>query len=221
MTGYIQQLEARYGEVFDDRARRYMHHIVEASQRMRSLIDDLLEYSRFLRAPQAGQQVDAGAVLARVTRSLGPMLVAAEGTVDADTDRLPSLWTDPGHLESLLQNLIANAIKFAHADRPPRVAVSATEADGWATIVVDDNGIGIEPDYRDRVFKMFQRLHVREAYPGTGIGLAIARQVVEQHGGRIWVEDSPLGGARFCFTMPTTPPPTTPPEETADANIDP
>ncbi|MCY7364425.1 MAG: histidine kinase, partial [Frankiaceae bacterium] len=90
-------------------------------------------------------------------------------------------------------------------DRPPHIEVSGVAADGWVTLTIDDSGIGISSEYRERVFRMFQRLHVREAYLGTGIGLAIAQQIVELHEGRIWVEDSPLGGARFCCTLPAVP----------------
>jgi light-regulated signal transduction histidine kinase (bacteriophytochrome) len=107
---------------------------------------------------------------------------------------------DPGQLEQLLQNLISNGLKF-HGEAAPRVAVSAArEAAAWR-VTVEDNGIGIEPKYADRIFKMFQRLHGRDAYAGTGIGLAVCKRIVERHGGRIWLEAPESGGARFCFTL--------------------
>jgi PAS domain S-box-containing protein len=204
MTSFVAQIERRYDSVLDERGRRYMGHIIEASARMRALIDDLLDYSRFLRAPQQTLKIDTEAIVARVLKTLAGPITDAHATVEVQP--LPSVWSDASHLESLLSNLISNAIKFRSADGPVRVRVSGIEAEGWVTLAVDDNGIGIAPEYRERVFRMFQRLHVREAYAGTGIGMAIAQQIVELHHGRIWIEDSDLGGARFSCTLPAEPP---------------
>lgn len=203
MTGFVAQIERRYDAVLDDRGRRYMGHIVEASIRMRALIDDLLDYSRFLRAPQSMSIIDTEAILGRALKTLaGPV---SEAAADVQVTRLPGVWSDAAHLESLLTNLISNAVKFRSDVGPVLVRIAGTEKDGWVTLTVDDNGIGVDPEYRERVFRMFQRLHVREAYAGTGIGLAIAQQIVELHNGRIWIEDSALGGARFCCTLPAAP----------------
>ncbi|CAN5193792.1 hypothetical protein BH24ACT10_BH24ACT10_00910 [soil metagenome] len=204
MTGYVERIEHRYDELLDDRGRRYMQHIVDASRRMRSLIDDLLDYSRFLRAPREPVEVDTRAVVDRVLRTLLPSMRESRTTVHVGA--LPRVWSDAAQLESLLSNLISNATKFHSPGREPHIEMSGSEHGGWVTLVVDDNGIGIDEEYRERVFRMFQRLHVREAYPGTGIGLAIAQQIVELHEGRIWIEESPLGGARFCCTLPAGPP---------------
>ena len=200
MTGFVAQIERRYDAVLDERGRRYMGHIVEASVRMRALIDDLLDYSRFLRAPQSMTGIDTGVVLRRVLKTLAGPVLAAGAVIEVLP--LPAVWSDIGHLESLLTNLVSNAVKFRSAGGPVLVRVGGTERDGWVTLTVDDNGIGVEPQYRERVFRMFQRLHVREAYAGTGIGLAIAQQIVELHNGRIWIETSDLGGARFSCTLP-------------------
>jgi PAS domain S-box-containing protein len=202
MTGYVDQIERRYDAVLDVRGRRYMQHIVDASVRMRALIDDLLEYSRFLRPPEANARVNTGAVVDRVLLNLNALIRAA-GT-DVVVAVLPDVWSDSSHVESLLTNLVSNAVKFRSADRTSRIEISGSQVGGWVTLTIDDNGIGVAPEYRERVFRMFQRLHDREAYAGTGIGLAIAQQIVELHNGKIWIEDSPLGGARFLCTLPGT-----------------
>jgi len=204
MSSYVDQLERRYNDVLDDRARRYMHHIVDASSRMRALIDDILDYSRFLRAASDSSLIDTNDVVSRALRTLAAPLAEAGAVVDVSD--LPPVWSDQTHLESLVSNLLSNAVKFRTPEGAARIEVSAVDSDGWVTLRVDDNGIGIAPEYRERVFRMFQRLHVREAYVGTGIGLAICQQIVELQGGRIWVDESHLGGARFSCTLPSGPP---------------
>lgn len=197
MTGYVQLLEKRYAQVLDERGSRYIFHVVDGAARMRTLIDDLLEYSRFLRSDRARTEVDLALLAHRV---------AAEfGAGDVEVGELPVVWSDVVSMTGVLQNLISNGLKFHRPDTAARVVVSATVRAGRVQLVVDDNGIGIEPEYRERVFRMFQRLHAREDYDGTGIGLAIVQQVAESHGGTAWVEDSPLGGSRFCLTLPAAP----------------
>lgn len=194
MTGFVQLLEQRYAEVLDERGLRYVSHIVDGAARMRRLIEDLLEYSRFLNIEELRTEVD----IARIART-----VAAgydDGAVEVGD--LPPVWCDDASVTAVLQNLVSNGLKFRSPDRPAHVEVSGVVEDGFVRLTVDDNGIGIEPEYRERVFGMFTRLHVREAYPGTGIGLAIVRQIAERVGGRCWVETSHLGGARFCVTFP-------------------
>jgi len=199
MTGFVQLLEKRYADVVDERGQRYIAHVVDGAARMRTLIEDLLEYSRFLRADQTGCLVDTAAVVARVVASL-------EGA-DVEVQDLPDVWSDRGSVTAVVQNLLSNALKFHRPDVAARVVVSGHRDGDRVTLVVDDDGIGIEPDYRERVFAMFSRLHVREAYPGTGIGLAIVQQIAERSEGRAWVEQSPLGGSRFCITLPAPPEP--------------
>jgi len=129
-------------------------------------------------------------------------VVLAEKGAEVDYEDLPTVRGDSGQLGQLFQNLIANGIKFVRSGAPPRVHIEAQRQDSTWTFSVTDNGIGIEPEYRDRVFGMFQRLHARDAYPGTGIGLAICMRIVRAHRGTIWVEDKADVGCRFCFTLP-------------------
>jgi PAS domain S-box-containing protein len=197
MTGFVQLLEQRYADVIDERGSRYIFHVVDGAARMRTLIDDLLEYSRFLRREWTGSQVDTGAIARQVIASLG--------NPDVEVEELPAVWCDVSSLTAVLQNLIGNALKFHRPDAAARVRVSGWTDGGYVQLCVDDDGIGIEPQYRERVFGMFSRLHVREAYAGTGIGLAIVQQIAERSEGHTWVESSPLGGSRFCITLPAPP----------------
>jgi PAS domain S-box-containing protein len=203
ISGFVTQLERRYADAFDERGTRYLRHIVEGTARMRALIDDLLEYSRFLRAGHEKGPVSLSVVVGSALTQLAATVESTGAQVEVGP--LPAAYGDAGQLQSLVQNLLANALKFSPAGVPPRVAVSGATAGDDAVLVIDDAGIGIEPEYRDRVFRMFQRLHVREDYAGTGIGLAIVQQIVELHGGSVTIDDSPLGGARFRVTLPTGP----------------
>ncbi|MCW2777132.1 MAG: hypothetical protein JWN17_857 [Frankiales bacterium] len=215
MTGFVQLLEKRYADVVDERGARYIFHVVDGAARMRTLIEDLLEYSRFLRADQTGCRVDTGAVARRVLAGLAVDDDGQPGGARVEVQDLPDVWSDKGSITALLNNLIGNALKFHRPEAPAHVVVSGSTSDGWVTLVVDDDGIGVAAEYRERVFAMFSRLHVREAYPGTGIGLAIVQQIAERSEGRAWVEQSPLGGSRFCVTLPAPPEPGTSSARTA------
>jgi PAS domain S-box-containing protein len=200
MTGFVQLLEKRYVDVLDERGVGYVAHVVDGAARMRTLIEDLLEYSRFHGAEQPAVRVDTAAVARRVVASLESVEAAA-----VQIGELPPVWCDMASVFAVLQNLISNALKFHRPDVPPQVTVSAVVDGSRVQLMVDDNGIGIDPEYQQRVFKMFARLHVREAYPGTGIGLAIVQQIAERSDGTAWVETSPLGGSRFCISLPAVP----------------
>ena len=197
VTGFVQLLEKRYESVLDERGLGYLAHVVDGAARMRTLIEDLLEYSRYLLIDPAVAPVDTSATARNVVATLG-----ATGVEVGD---IPDVWWDQASVSAVLQNLISNALKFHRPGAASRVELSGRVEDGRVLICVDDDGIGIDPEYRDRVFGMFARLHVREAYAGTGIGLAIVQQVVERADGRVWIETSPLGGSRFCLTLPTAP----------------
>jgi PAS domain S-box-containing protein len=197
MSAYAQLLEKRYDDLLDERGRGYIAQVMDGAVRMRTLIEDLLEYSRFLSSAAPAIAVDPNAVARKVAASLD--------APDVMIEPMPDVWCDKASITAVLQNLISNALKFRRPDEAPRVQVSASRVGDRVQINVDDNGIGILPEYRDRVFRMFNRLHVREAYAGTGIGLAIVQQIAERSDGRAWIESSPLGGSRFCVTFPSVP----------------
>ncbi|HEX8274216.1 MAG TPA: PAS domain S-box protein [Longimicrobiaceae bacterium] len=199
VASYTQLLARRYRGRLDEDAEEFIGYAVDGVTRMQALINDLLAYSRVGTRGGSFEPVEVDAVLERVLASLGPAMEDAGATVTHDP--LPTVPGDPVQLGQLLQNLVANAVKF-RGEAPPRVHVSAErDGDGW-TFSVADNGIGIDPEYADRIFVIFQRLHTRAEYPGTGIGLAICKKIVERHGGRIWFEPAPGGGTVFRFTLP-------------------
>ena len=197
MTGFVQLLELRYAEALDERGIGYIKHVVEGAARMRTLIEDLLEYSRYLLADEPGSRIDTGRVAAQVLADLGADWV--------EVGPLPDVWYVETSVHAVLHNLIGNAVKFHRPGTVSKVVVTGRIEEGRVLLCVDDDGIGIEEDYRERVFGMFARLHVREAYVGTGIGLAIVQQVAERSGGAAWIEESDLGGSRFCITLPSVP----------------
>jgi hypothetical protein len=166
---------------------------------MQTLINDLLTYSRVGRRGKPLEPTDAHAVLGEALRNLAAAIVETHAVIT--NDELPTVLADASQLVLVFQNLLANAIKFRRAELP-RIHVSARERGGEWLFAVKDNGIGIEAQYAERVFIIFQRLHTREEYPGTGIGLAVCQRIVERHGGKIWFESAPGSGTTFLFTVP-------------------
>ncbi|MBA3684640.1 MAG: GAF domain-containing protein, partial [Planctomycetes bacterium] len=198
VTQFLDLLGMRYGERLDDRGRQYMRYASDSASRMYDLINDLLGFSRLKRREEL-QDVALGVIAAEVVQDLAAQVAATSARVEIGA--LPTVPGEGPKLRQLLQNLIGNALKF-HGERPPVVFIdSAADGSGW-TITVRDNGIGIEEQHHERVFEVFQRLHGREQYPGNGIGLAVCKKIVEQHGGRIWVESGSGTGASFRFTLP-------------------
>ena len=177
-----------------------MGHAIEGATRMRALIEDLLAFSRAGRSERPREAVDLDAVVGAIAATIASGHRTRRPLIE--WGGLPAVPGDPAQLTQLLQNLISNAVKFVAPDTVPHVRVSAERTGPLWLILVDDNGVGIEPRHAERIFGMFQRLHTRDADPGTGIGLAIARKVVEHHGGEIWAEPRPEGGTRFAFTLP-------------------
>jgi light-regulated signal transduction histidine kinase (bacteriophytochrome) len=201
VTSYVQLLARRYNGKLDSEADEFINFAMDGSIRMRKLINDLLTYSRVKTKGKALEPTDCESVL---SQSLDNLKVAIEENGALVThDSLPTVMADNPQLVELFQNLIGNAIKFRGSE-PPRIHVSAgRNGKGWI-FSVRDNGIGIAPEYSKRIFIIFQRLHSREKYAGTGIGLAICQKIVERHGGRIWVESEAGKGATFYFTLPAS-----------------
>jgi len=205
VVSYVDLLAKRYGDTLDQDAHEFIGFAREGALRMSQLINDLLDYSRIGRQEGHAEAVNLHDVVLEALDNLTVALDDTAGKVQV-ADDLPVV--DGNHVElvRVFQNLIGNALKYRRPGEPPRVSVTAGEKDGAWLIKVTDNGIGIAPEYRKRIFILFQRLHSRNEYQGTGIGLTSAKKIIEMHGGQIWVEDAEGGGSAFCFTLPKTPP---------------
>ncbi len=202
VASYVQLIERRYKDKLDGNAREFIGFAVEGVTRMRRLIEDLLAYSRVGTRGRDPVLVDVAGVVSTAEKNLEQAI--AESGAQITRDELPQVLADEGQLLQVFQNLIGNAIKFRR-DEPPRVHVGARRQGNEWIFSVRDNGIGIEREYFERIFVIFQRLNPREIYPGTGIGLAISKKIVERHGGRIWVESTPGTGSTISFSLPVTP----------------
>ncbi len=199
VASFTTLLERRYKGKLDADADEFIAHAVNGAKRMQVLINDLLRYSRVTTQERPIQPADSAAAL---NRALANLKIAMEETgTQVTRDSLPGINADPTQLTRLFQNLISNAIKFRRSE-PPRIHVSAWQEQQKWIFSVRDNGIGIAPEHADRIFLIFQRLHTRSEYAGTGIGLAICKKIVERHGGEIWVESQPGKGSVFSFTIP-------------------
>lgn len=199
VSSYLQLLENRYRDDLDQEAREFIDFAVDGADRMRAMVDDLLAFSRVEQAENAFQPVDCDAVVDRVTDDLQIQIAENDARVVADS--LPTLSGDAEQLEQLFSNLVSNGIKYNESETP-RVEISAARrGDDWA-FTVSDNGIGIDPDRTDRIFEVFKRLHNTDEYDGTGIGLSLCQEIVENHGGAIEVASTPGEGSTFRFTLP-------------------
>ena len=199
VSSYTQLLAKRYKDQLPSDAQEFMQFMVDGAARMKQLIEDLLAYSR---VGTKGKEFVAASLEAPLKRALTNLRAAIQESGAAVTaDALPTVDGDEVQLAQIFQNLIGNALKFRGA-AAPHVHVGAVEEAGEWHISVADNGIGIEPQYFERIFMLFQRLHAMGEYPGTGIGLAICKKVAERHGGRIWVSSQPGAGSTFHFTLP-------------------
>jgi light-regulated signal transduction histidine kinase (bacteriophytochrome) len=201
VASFCQLIEQRYEDQLDERGKQYIGFAVDGAKRMQQLINDLLGFSRVGRSTGEQPVVAGDDVLRQALASLGQALEDSGAQIDAGP--LPQVRGEPALLAAVFQNLIGNALKFHGDGGPPHIAISAERrGDEWVFTCADD-GIGIEPEYAERIFMIFQRLHPKDAYAGTGIGLAMCRKIVEYHGGRIWLDtDAPDGRTTFRFTLP-------------------
>ena len=199
---FSELLARKYQGQLDEKADSYIGYIVDGARRMQILINDLLAFSRVTTKGKVLTPVDCNALLERVQRDLE--LAVTESGARLSVGELPTVMADAVQLGQVFQNLVANAIKFRAPGKVPEIAVAAVELDGEWLFSVRDQGIGIESQHFDRVFQLFQRLHTREEYSGTGIGLALCKKIVERHGGKIWLESEAGKGSTFFFTVPQT-----------------
>ena len=206
VASFCQLLEKRYGDKLDERGAEYIGYAVDGAKRMQVLINDLLTFSRAGRLNASNTEVDLDAALDTALANLAFAIEESGAQLVRPAQGLPHVQGDPTLLAMVWQNLIGNAVKFRREGVAPQIVIDC-EPDGedhagWI-FTVSDNGIGIAPEFADKVFVIFQRLHVRDAYSGTGIGLALCKKIVEQHGGAIWIETTYTGGTRIRFTLPT------------------
>lgn len=202
IASFTQLLERRYKGKLDQDADEFMEYIVDAAVRMKQQINDLLGYSRVATAGKEFEKVDTNSILNQATANLKSAI--DENNAEITHDPLPNVIGDRDQLSRVFQNLIGNAIKYRKPDEPPKIHISAHENKGNNEYVfsVSDNGIGIKKEYLDRIFIVFQRLHTKDEYKGTGIGLSVVKKVIERHGGYIWVESEYGKGSTFYFTIP-------------------
>lgn len=199
VTSYLQLLETRNRDKLDDASKQYLHFAMDGSGRMQAMIGDILVYSRVETKGAPLAPVDMNDVLTTVVKDFRVSI--EESGASITHAYLPKVVADKTQIVLLLENLVGNAIKYRDV-AAPQINISAHSAGKEWVFAIKDNGIGIDPKYQDRLFRMFSRLHTREEYAGTGMGLAIAKKIVERHGGRIWVESEPGNGSTFCFTIP-------------------
>ncbi|GGU41472.1 sensor histidine kinase [Lentzea flava] len=202
VASFCQLLQRRYGGKLDERADQYIEFAVDGAKRMQGLINDLLAFSRVGRITRERTLVDLGEVVRQVVDSFSERIEETNAQVVAG--ELPSVRGEATLLSAVFQNLISNALKFRGSVDPVVNIEAERDGDMWQ-FTVHDNGIGIEPEYADRIFIIFQRLHPKDAYPGTGIGLAMCRKIVEYHGGTIWLKTDAGAGTTFQFTLPVAP----------------
>jgi PAS domain S-box-containing protein len=200
ITGYLQLLQRRYQDHLDDEAQEFIRYAVDGATRMKGLIQDLLRLSRAGTKALQVREVEAASICRSACANLH--VAIEESGAEVIIEDLPAITADSGLLTQVFQNIIGNALKFHAKDVRPRIAVSAqAQGDGW-TFSIQDNGIGIEPKYTQRIFRIFERLHGADEYGGSGVGLAISQRIIERHGGRIWLESERGKGSTFFFSIP-------------------
>jgi PAS domain S-box-containing protein len=197
---YSELLSRRHGNLINEEANTFLNFVKDGATRMEMLVRDLLSYTRASAVEHPDELVDANAAFAAALTNLTGAISETGATVTSAS--LPTVLAHSLHLQQLFQNIIGNAIKYRSPDRTPAVHVAARKQNGFWTFSISDNGIGIEPQYKENIFGLFKRLHTADQYSGTGIGLAICRRIVDRYGGRIWVDSEPGEGSTFRFTIP-------------------
>ena len=198
VSSFTQLLSDRYADQLDEKAQSWIHYAVDGAQRMQILIQDLLSFSRVNTHGNEFSRINLSIPASQAIQNLS-LRIEETGAV-IDTQALPSLPVDGTQITQLFQNLLANALKFS--DHQPQIRIRAAEKKSHWVLSVEDNGIGIDPEFQKKVFIIFQRLHTRSQYPGTGLGLAVCKRIIQRHGGRIWVASEPGKGSVFSFSLP-------------------
>ena len=199
VASYLQLLQRRYADRLDSEADEYITYAVDGAARMKTLINDLLSYSRVSTRGSEFKEIDTGQTVRKALKNLAESI--REKEADVIVSPLPKVKADEQQLVRVFTNIIDNAVKFRN-ERKPVVHIKAQDSESEWTFSVQDNGIGIAPEFIDRIFTIFQRLHNKEKYTGNGIGLSVANRIVLRHGGRMWVESQPDEGSTFYFTLP-------------------
>ncbi len=204
ITAFGDRLVAHAGESLDEKSKDYLHRMQSAAIRMKQLIEDLLNYSRVTTKAHPFEAVSLEKLIEEIREILEFRIAETGGQIEID-GKLPEVYGDRSQLQQLIQNLLANALKYHQQDLPPKIIISGCKLAGsLAEIKITDNGIGFNEKYLDRIFIPFQRLHTRDEYEGTGIGLAISQKIVQRHGGIITAKSQPGAGSTFIMTLPTT-----------------
>ncbi|WP_276255476.1 ATP-binding protein [Halomontanus rarus] len=199
VSSYLQLVERRYGEAFDEDGKEFLEFAIDGADRMRGMIDGLLAYSRVETSGEPFETIDLDAVFEGAREDLQMQIARNDATIT--TESLPSVQGDSDQLRQVFQNLVSNGIRYS-GDEPPSIHVSADRNDSEWVVSVRDEGIGMDPDETEHIFDIFTRLHSREEYDGSGVGLAVCERIVERHGGEIWAESEPGDGTTFSFTLP-------------------
>lgn len=205
VVSFTQLLQQRCADQLDERGSRYVENAVAGGKRMQRLLEDLLAYARAGGTSEPCREVDAAEALSTALSDLS--LAIGESGAEVTHGELPRVVADPRQLSQVFFNLVGNAIKFRRPEQVPRVVISAERVDGAWRFSVRDNGIGLDSEHFESIFRPFHRLHSRDEYEGTGVGLSLVDKLVHAHGGRVWVESKKGEGSTFFFTLPAGPPP--------------
>jgi light-regulated signal transduction histidine kinase (bacteriophytochrome) len=199
ITSFLTQLERKYEHVLDEKGKKYIYFATDGAKRMRQIILDLLDFSRVGRIDSDKTLTDMNQIVSDVL-TMNHRLILEKGAI-IESERLPIVTASKTLMTQVMQNIIVNAVKYQMSGNTPRVHVFCKDVVEHWQFSVSDNGIGINPEYKDKIFNIFQRLHGKDEYSGTGVGLAVSKKAVEYHQGKIWVEENPTGGSIFHFTI--------------------